>query len=160
MKKKISIEEKALLLLIYSFLEKAFRDGNIGLRKDYMGLGSEITTKIYNIYLKLRQVRKSFANLKTQKFLLQRVNDHSVYDVDVVYLALLLLYFYRISDVKRVINPVSVKEIKTLLEAVINNRDLNKDEVELAGKFFIAIYPEKEGTIEFIKQNILKKIFV
>ncbi len=160
MKKKISIEEKALLLLIYSFLEKAYRDGNIGLKKDYVGLGSEVTTKIYNIYLKLRQTRRSFADLKVQSFLLKRVNDYAIYEVDVVYLALLLLYFYRISDIKRVINPVSVKEIKTLLEVVINSRDLNKDEVELAGKFFVLIYPEKEGTIEFLKQNILKKIFV
>jgi len=157
MKKKISIEEKAIFLLIYSFLEQAIREGHIGINKNYAELGTDITAKIYNIYYTIKQTRRSFVDLKAQKFLLKRVNNPNKYTIDIVYLSILLLYFYRIADIKRVINPISIKEIKNLLKAIKKN-DLYLDEIEIAYNFFIAIYPEKKGIADFIKNNIIQKL--
>ena len=148
--------EKALLLLVYSFLEKAIKEGKIGINKEY-GVLKDKSIKLFTIYKKFYQTRKSFANFKVHKYLLQRIKDPSnKYHIDIVYVALLLLYFYRLSDIKRTISPLSVKEAKELVEAI--KEDLNEDEIIVASNFFKAIYPEKEETIEFFVKRLKEKI--
>jgi len=139
--------EKALLLLIFSFLEKGVKEGEIGINKQYGNL-KEKTLMLFNVYQKLKRVSTGFANFKTQKYLLKKVNNNTKYIIDVIYIAILLLYFYRITDIKRTITPLSVKEAKELLEAI--KKDLNKDEITVAKNYFLALYPEKNETIKFL----------
>jgi len=149
--------EKALLLLIFSFLEKGIREGKIGINKEYGTIKKDNMLLLFNIYKKLQKTSKSFANFKTQNYLIKRIENHTRYSVDIIYLAILLLYFYRISDIKRTITPLSVKEAKSLLEAIKD--DLNEDEIIVAKNFFLALYPEKEEMIEFIGARIKEKTF-
>ena len=143
--------EKALLLLIFSFLEKGVQEGKIGVNKQYGNL-KEKTLLLFNIYQKLKRISKSFANFKIQKYLLKKVNNNTKYIIDVVYIAVLLLYFYRITDIKRTITPLSVKEAKELLEAI--KKDLNEDEITVAKNYFITLYPEKEEAIKFLTYRL------
>ena len=149
------LSEKALLLLVFSFLEKAVRAGELGINKEYGAL-KEKTILLFNIYKKLNHTKKSFASFKIQSYLLKRVKDPTKYIVDIINISILLLYFYRLSDIKRTISPLSVKEAKELLEAIKD--DLNEDEIIVASNFFKALYPEKEGTIEFFINRVKEQI--
>ena len=149
------LNEKALLLLIYSFLEKAIKEGKLGINKEYGALKDK-NINLFNIYKKLNLSRKSFANFKVHSFLIKRVNNHTEYVVDLINISILLLYFYRLSDIKRTISPLSVKEAKELVEAI--KEDLNKDEIIVASNFFKVLYPEKEEAIEFFVKRLKEKI--
>lgn len=51
------LQEKSLLLLIYSFLEKAVYEGKLGIDKEYGSLRDR-NIKVINIYKKLKATRK------------------------------------------------------------------------------------------------------
>ena len=149
------LKEKSLLLLIYSFLDQAIVEEKIGIDKKYGSLRDR-NIKVINIYKKLKATRKSFANKKIRDYLLSRIDDPSGVVVDVVYIAIILLYFYRLSDIKRTISPLSVKEAKELIEAIRD--DLNIDEIKVAKNFFKALFPEKEGSVEFFSKRLEEMI--
>ena len=145
------INEKALMLLVYSFLKQASSEGKLNINQPYGRLDKAKTIKLLNVLKKLEIIKRNFALPKIQSYLLKQVEDPSQkYVVDVVYLAILLLYFYRLSDIKRTFEVVSIKDVKELIKI----EDLSKDEIEVAKNFFVALYPDKEATIEFFINNL------
>ncbi len=154
------MNEKALLLIVYSFLLEAITRCDLDPlgKKRYGRLIPENTLKLITVFRKLKQLHKSYANPKVRDFLIKKVEDPGKkYVIDIVYVAILLLYFYRIADIKRKITPISVKDAKELLYNILKE-DLTADEVMAARDIFISLYPNKEVTTEFIKERILKEI--
>jgi len=62
------LNEKALLLLVFSFLEKAVKENKLNIKTTY-GLLKENSLKVFNIYKQLKYFVKSFANPKIQSYL-------------------------------------------------------------------------------------------
>jgi hypothetical protein len=152
------MNEKALLLLVYSFLLEAVKRGDLQLNKSYAKLSLKNSMFLYSLFKKLKITHKTYANKKVQNFLFKRVKEpDKSFTIDIVYLAILLLYFYRIADIKRKITPISIKEAKELLDNLIKE-DLNTDEVIAAKEIFVSIYPEKKEIAEFITNRIFERL--
>jgi hypothetical protein len=146
--KEEKMAKKAVLLLIFSFLEKNVKDGIIGFNKSHEYINQENMKLLFFIYKKMKRLSPNFAKPKIQKYLMKKIDSKKTFKVELLNVTILLLYFYRLSDFKKDIIPLSIKEAKNLLNNI--KETVNEDEKEVAKRFFVALFPDDEGFIEYI----------
>jgi hypothetical protein len=174
------LQERALLLLSYSFLHKIFeQQDNKNLELKNM---SETDLMFKQIYKKLSRIKKSFTNNETRDFLLKNVPDNISKNCDIALVVTIILVWFKrfnltkeflISDDVEKLTKLIVEELKTenkkeiiinddveklakLITEELKNENENENEIivnsiEYANSLVCCIYPKKKGVIEFRK---------
>jgi hypothetical protein len=147
------LQERALLLLSYSFLHEIFeQQDNKNLELKDM---SEADLMFKQIYKKLCRIKKSFTNNETRDFLLKNVPDNILKRCDMALVSILILaWFKRFNLTKEIIINDDVEKLAKLITEELKNENENEiivNSIEYANSLVCCIYPKKKGVIEFRK---------
>jgi hypothetical protein len=155
--KKYQYKERAIIRLINLFIKESIFNlkkiqGIDLLKLNPVKMGEE-DLKILSLHKKIDKLSKMYFTPKIENFISKRLSHISLDPrIQPFTLALVLLYFYQKSDIKKdFIIDFKSNEIEELINYVSNVKKIDSISFKYGVDIFISLYPDKAGYIEFLK---------
>jgi len=146
--KKYQLKERALLLLSYAFLQKMFTENKNSV-KIYEKTKNDFDIEF--LYKMLDNIKKTIANKKIETFLLKRISNDSLNDIDLMTIVLTIMFYHKtIVDKKDFTFNFDFYELLKNASMDFDKKIFNNS-IETASNLFIDIFPEKKPLILFKK---------